>query len=127
MVNLAARRQEVAAALDAVTGLRQVQSEGLAPDKLNLPTCVVVVADTATPMNLTLTETYEHLDVVLIHSLKGGITRSQRSLDDLYADVYGALVDIPSLLSIERRGYGVIEVLGVEVLGAILRLEVIDQ
>jgi len=128
VTDLASRREEIATVLNAVNGLRPVQDEGLMPDKLNLPTCIVTVADDAQPMNLTLTEFAEHFEVVLVHSLRGGKTRSERSLAALYADVVEALVsDLDWLVSIQRQGYGVIEMYGVDVLGAILRLEVIDQ
>lgn len=133
MPSIAARRQEIATALAGVSGLRPVQSEGLAPDKLNLPTCIVVMSDAGSAadsraMNLALTEFYESIDVILIHSLRGGVSRAQRSLDALYDDVHEALVtNVDSLVDIERRGYGLLDVQGVEVLGAILKLEVIDQ
>lgn len=128
MADLAAARAAIATALAGVAGLRGVQSEGLTPDQMNLPTCTLRPDDYSTPMNLTMSEFYEHFELVLIHSKRGGNVRAQRGLDDLYSDVVAALA-APStpVLNIERRGYGDLEVQGVLVLGAILRLEVIDQ
>lgn len=128
MVDLAGVRQEIASALTGVTGLRPMQAEGLSPDRLSLPTCTLRPDDYSSPMNLTLTEFVEYLELVLIHSKRGGSVRSQRTLDALYSDVVEALVSgCPNLLTVERRGYGDLEVQGVPVLGAILRLEMIDQ
>lgn len=128
MPNVASHRTAIATALNTVTGLRPVQSEGLRPDKLHLPTCMVVMADDAAPMNLTLTDFLDHVDVILIYSLRGGITRGDRGLSDLYDDVVTALVSgVVGLTNITRRGYGELEVQGVDTIGAILRLEVIDQ
>src|SRR5688500_2988888 len=126
MPNPTGTRTAIATALNAVTGLRPVQAEGLRPDKLNLPTCVVELDNDAQPMNLTMSDWYDHVMVALIVSLKGGVTRSERSLGVLYGDVVEALVGVASVLNVERQGYGEIEVQGVEAIGAIFRLEVID-
>lgn len=127
MPNVTATRTAIATALNAVTGLRPVQAEGLRPDKLNLPTCIVAMSDDAQPMNLTLTEWLDHVDVILIHSLRGGITRGDRGLSELYDDVVTALVGVAGVVDINRQGYGDLDVDGVEAIGAILRVEVIDQ
>lgn len=128
MVDIAALRTEIATALAGVSGLRGIQAEGLTPDRMNLPTFTVRPDDYSAPMNLTLTEFYEFFEFALIHSKRGGNVRAQRSLDALYSDVVEALVSgCPNLLTLERRGYGDLEVQGVPVLGAILRLEMIDQ
>lgn len=128
MVDIAALRTEVATALANVDGLRSVQAEGLTPDRMNLPTFTLRPDDFSAPMNITLTEFYEHFEFVLIHSKRGGNVRAQRGLDELYSDVVEALVSgCPNLLTVERRGYGDLEVQGVPVLGAILRLEMINQ
>ena len=127
MVDLAGLRTEVATAVNAVAGLRPMQSEGLSPDKLNLPTCTLRPDDYSTPMTLTLTTVNEQFELALIHSKRGGNVRAQRGLDELYSDVVEALIGCPSLLTVERRAYGDLEVQGVPVLGAILRLEMIAQ
>lgn len=127
MVDIAGLRTEIATAVNAVDGLRDMQSEGLAPDRLNLPTCTLRPDDYSSPMTLTLDTTNEHFELALIHSKRGGSVRAQRSLDELYSDVVAALRGCPSLLTYERRAYGDLEVQGVPVLGAILRLEMLSQ
>lgn len=128
MANLAARRLEVATALAGVTGLREVPADGVTPDRMNLPTYTLRPDDYSTPMTLDLSVYDEYFELVLIHSKRGGNARAQRSLDDMYGDVVAALISgCPNLLTYERRGYGDLDVQGVPVLGAILRLEMIDQ
>lgn len=126
MPALDTQRAAIATALAAVSGLR-VDAEGLWPDRTNLPAGHVAPADTASPMNLTLTTWERAYEVTVLVSLAAGLSRGQRALDDFYDGVLTALVDglAGSLMSIVQQSYGVLEVDGAEFLGFVLRLEMI--
>ncbi len=127
MVSLGTIRTTIATALNAVDGLRDVPDDGTMTDRINLPTCLIQLADDAQAMNLTQTEFYDHLDVILVYSKAGGNRRADAGLMDLYEDVVAALNGVGAVNDIKRQGYGDLEVQGVPVLGAILRVEVLDQ
>lgn len=124
MVDIAAQRAAIATALATVSGLR-VDAEGLWPDRANLPAALIRPADQNTPLNLTLTEWFEAYEVVVVTSIAGGMTRGQRALDDLYADVIDAVNGVAAVTNITRQAYSVIEVDNVECTGFVLRLETI--
>jgi hypothetical protein len=110
MADQGAQRAAIATALATVTGLR-VDAEGLWPDRTNLPAGHVAPADTASPMNLTLTTWEKPYEVTVLVSLAGGLSRGQRALDDLYDGVLTALVDglAGSLMSIVQQSYGMLQ------------------
>lgn len=134
MPDIATLRAAVATALSGVSGLRDIPADGVPPNLPTLPTCLIVMGDDGFapdngPLNLTMTVWKERIDVILVVSKRGGDARAERTLDALYPDVVEALRDglAGTLLNIRRRGYGPIEVLGTEAIGAIISLEVIDQ
>lgn len=124
MPALDTQRAAIASALAAVSGLR-VNSEGLLPDRTNLPSAHIQPADANVPMNLTLTEWIEAYEVVVLTSIAGGIERGQRSLDDLYNLVVPACVGIAAVQNVTRQAYGFIAIDGMECTGFVLRLEMI--
>jgi hypothetical protein len=125
MVDLASQRTAIATALAGISGLR-VDAEGLWPDRTNLPAANIRPGDNAAPMNLTFTTWAESYEVVVVHSLAGGLARGQRGLDALYDDVVAALAaNLAGLCNISRQAYGGIEVDGAEFLGFVLRLEML--
>lgn len=128
MADLGAQRQSIAAALQTVPELAaRVHSEGLWPTRTNLPAAAVWPADDNGPLNLDLSNWYEHFEVVVAVSLAGGQERAQRGLDSFHDEVMAALVvDLAdTLLSVRRQSYGRIEIDAVDYLGFVLRLEMI--
>lgn len=104
-----------------------MDAEGLWGDRANLPCALILPAGDNEPLSMDLSSWIERLDVTLAVSLAGGLTRGQRALDELHDLVVAALTGglTASLLSIRRQTYGVIEIDGVEYLGAVFRLEMI--
>lgn len=128
MPNLGTLRASVATALDTVTGLR-VPADGLWPEAVNLPAGLVRAADDAAPMVLDGSVWEEALEVTVLVSLAGGLTRSQQALDGYYDGVRTALVAQlgHKIVALRRQAYGVLEIDGIEYLGIVLRLEMIDE
>ncbi|MCC7372529.1 MAG: hypothetical protein IT306_29215 [Chloroflexi bacterium] len=125
MVSLAVRRQEIAAALSTVDGLR-VDPEGLWTDRTNYPTALIRPADDAE------LATFDGmwrtpLEITVAVSAAGGLARGQRTLDELHDAVIGAFNDnLPACGVIRRLAYGVLEIDGTEVFGAVFRVEYLD-
>lgn len=126
MASLAAVRTAVATALSGISGLR-VESDGVWPDRVNLP-AALVRPDDSEPMTLDWSTRREGLELVVAVDARGGMKRAETSLDAFYDSVYTALTaNMAGLMSLRRTTYGVVEIDGAEYLGFTLRLEVIDQ
>lgn len=126
MVSLASRRQEIATALSGISGLR-VDPEGLWTDRTNLPTALIRPADDAEQATFDGMWS-SRFEITLAVSAAGGLARGQRSLDELHDAVIGALNDsLPACGTIRRQAYGVLEIDGTEVFGAVFRVEYLDS
>jgi hypothetical protein len=127
MVSLASRRQEIATALSGISGLR-VESDGIWPDRTNLPAALVRPDNDSEPMVLDMSARYERFELVVAVASTSGLKRGQAALDVFYDSVWWALVaNLGGMTDVRRTSYGVVEIDGAEYLGFTLRLEVIDQ
>lgn len=127
MPSLSTVRTAIATALSGISGLH-VDPAGLAFDRTNLPAALIEPADDAEPATFGGTVRLEHVDVIVAVSLRPGTARAQEALDALHDAALAALeAGLPALLSARRQSYGVLEVDGLEVMGAVLRLELLSQ
>jgi hypothetical protein len=121
VVSLATARATLAAALSTVSGLR-VETDGVWPDRANLPAALIRPDDDAEQVSLDGLW-LERFEIALAVSSAGGLARGQRALDELHdAAILAILASLPACESIRRRSYGALEIDGVEVMGVILAI-----
>ena len=130
MADVAAVREQIAAALGTISGLR-VHADGLWPDTVN-PPAACIKPTTNAPAVLDWSTLYERFEVVLVVRGGGPYESAQKALDVYLASTGALSVQAAlqaglgtALNNLSRREYGVFEIGGVLLAGAAWDLEVI--
>lgn len=130
MADVAAIREQIAAALDTISGLR-VHADGLWPDTVN-PPAACIKPTTSEPATLDWSTMLERFEVVVVVRGGGPYESAQKALDPYCASTGASSVQAAlmaglgaTLNSLSRREYGVFEIGGAFLAGAAWDLEVI--